>query len=1120
MNFFHRILKYKNVFLLSFLFVFIFSCLFTTKASATIGSTVDGLIDKVTGSGSDDEKLSLSDVAEAAADYYGEAIQPQDDGVKGLTVYSSSDDNISGAGAFVGYGTKGWLASALSNSSNAPKYSSFASIPTDDKNGNKTNDILNYCRYGYVLSSLGLDTTGWDSSINFVSVIVGGSVLLLYGVAVAVPVMFDAVLSILKTLNPFNLFGVISGMDPTSANSTLPAVLAPLATEVKNWYGAIHDFSWAVTVPIFFAMLVVSLLLFKTTNKGSKIKKYIIRIGFLAIGMPLLGSVYTSVLDSMSQFTSAGNSSASKVVASTFCDFEAWANNSRLAVPDGATIGFTTDGATNAAGVVPTANSIMNVRGTCYAINAASGAIPSDGQSPFSSVDTSSKDSENIGKKAASWDTINTTTDINNDTNSGDVKAITNMLLRYSSSTDSFYHSSGYESKVKSELSQAAAIDSDTSKGINKLFKDAIKSSFYEKDDAKNLFNNTNYAGGYNVFDNGGLKCSVSGDSNSQTGVFSDKCGSNYSKSLPSSSNSLNQGLSSVSLYNYLNTSFNSGDMTVYSSEKASSGFVRQSHKSVSLVGTGMSSFLYWVNCLLLLGCFSIIGVFYAFSIVFANLKRGIRLIMAVPFAMLGAIRGIVKVITYTVMMLIEVIATIFLYGIVTQLILSISTIISAPFIVGLSSGIWAVGAVANAPVFIMIIELITAIVYIIFIKTALKLRKQVIKALDEASSDIISKFIDAQGVPEGKKEPGLIKKGLGAAASGAAMAAGNKLMSGGVSGGADAGVSGSQKTVATGDGSEGADTGGTDGKSPSGGDKALPGAVGKDGKSLTGPKGKGDDPNGDTLGLNKSAMATEREADLKAKLKKEKIEAGAKKVAEGGVKVGEGIAKGMAGDEAGAAKDIAEGSQQINEGKEQIANADKEAEQEAKAQVAKEETEKEQADQSNDNNPDGNTNNDSDGYSGTNNNLDNNANTSASSTANDYSSGKSNASNCTYTSKSGKSFEIPEEHRAKVDEKTNANIESGTKKVNRGNDLIQKGLKQYKDGNKKEGSETIAAGNKLVKKGQNKINNARDKAIKDVYNDITGKQQSNSTSASTSSKWGTQTEKFVPPIKPNNDLI
>lgn len=1104
MNFFHKMLKHKNVFVIGILFVFVFSFLFMIKASAATNS--------------DDDKLSLSNVAEAVADYYGEATAPGDSGVKGLTVYSSSDDNISGAGAFVGYGTKGWFASALSNSSNAPKYSSFASIPTDDKNGNKTNDILNYCRYGYVLSSLGLDTTGWDSSINFVSVVVGGSVLLLYGIAVAVPVMFDAVLGILKTLNPFNLFGVISGMDPTSANSTLPAALAPLATEVKNWYGAIHAFSWAVTVPIFFTMLVVSLLLFKTTNKGSKIKKYIIRIGFLAIGMPLLGSVYTSALDSMSQFTSAGNSSASKVVASTFCDFEAWANNSRLAVPDGATIGFTTDGATNAAGVVPTANSIMNVRGTCYAINAASGAIPSNGQSPFSSVDTSSKDSENIGKKAASWDTINTTTDINNDTNSGDVKAITNMLLRYSSSTDSFYHSSGYESKVKSELSQAAAINSDTSKGINKLFKDAIKSSFYEKDDAKNLFNNTNYAGGYNVFDNGGLKCSVSGDSNSQTGVFSDKCGSDYSKPLPSSSNSLNQGLSSVSLYNYLNTSFNSGDMTVYSSEKASSGFVRQSHKSVSLVGTGMSSFLYWVNCLLLLGCFSIIGVFYAFSIVFANLKRGIRLIMAVPFAMLGAIRGIVKVITYTIMMLIEVIATIFLYGIVTQLILSISNVISAPFIVGLSSGIWAVGAVANAPVFIMIIELITAIVYIIFIKTALKLRKQIVKALDEASSDIISKFIDAQGVPEGKKEPGLIKKGLGAAASGAAMAAGNKLMSGGISGGGDAGVSGSQKTVATGDGSE---TSGTDGKSPSGG-KALPGTVGKGGESLTGPKIKGNDPDGDKLGLNKSAMDTEREADLKADIKKQKLEAGAKQVAEGGIKVGKGVAKGIAGDEAGAAKDIAEGSAQMNKGKEMIANADKEAEQEAKAQVAKEKAEKEQADQSNDNNPDGNTNNDSDGYSGTNNNLDNNANTSASSTANDYSSGKSNASNYAYTSKSGKSFEIPEEHRAKVDEKTNANIESGTKKVNRGNDLIQKGLKQYKDGNKKEGSETIAAGNTLVKKGQNKINNARDKAIKDVYNDITGKQQSNSTSASTStsSKWGTQTEKFVPPIKPNNDLI
>src|SRR5690606_8531234 len=117
--------------------------------------------------------------------------------------------------------------------------------------------------------------------------------------------------------------------------------------------------------------------------------------------------------------------------------------------------------------------------------------------------------------------------------------------------------------------------------------------------------------------------------------------------------------LSPLTMYNYLNTDFGNTSMTMYSSSNVASEATRSIHNSVNQVGTGTMSFLYWFSTVVLLGSFVLIGLGYAFSLVFSSIRRSFQIITAVPFATLGAMAAIAKVVVYSVALILEVIVTI-----------------------------------------------------------------------------------------------------------------------------------------------------------------------------------------------------------------------------------------------------------------------------------------------------------------------------------------------------------------------------------------------------------------------------------------------------------------------------
>lgn len=231
-------------------------------------------------------------------------------------------------------------------------------------------------------------------------------------------------------------------------------------------------------------------------------------------------------------------------------------------------------------------------------------------------------------------------------------------------------------------------------------------------------------------------------------------------------SNSLK--LPALAVYNYLNSTFNETTVRVYSSEKASSGHIRDYHYSVNLVGKGEQSFVYLLLCITMLLTYSVLGFVYAFGIIMSNMKRGMRLIVAVPGAMLGSLASVAKIISYTVLMIAELVLNIMLYMLTTDLIFSVASVITITF-VNTASSIFSTAFVSSGA-FSTLVSILVIIFLIWFTVQAIKLRNPIIKSLEEMADNVVTKFITGQTA--GGNAQGSGGQGDSTAARGAQIAA------------------------------------------------------------------------------------------------------------------------------------------------------------------------------------------------------------------------------------------------------------------------------------------------------------------------------------------------------------
>ena len=801
-----------------------------------------------------DNDFSFYKVSSAATAYYDDSHNPTSGDTHGVFDYSYN--SMDKAGVFVGFidedyesGLIGSTISYLSGSSQSRSYDSF-----------QEEGLKDYVLYGHALSALGLDSTA-NETFDILSIVrfLGGLFLMLvYTTALSADAFFAIVISILKTLNPFAWF--VAGVSDVSSSVSkwfgttpeTPSVLDGISQFITKWYKALFDLGMGVVSLLFFLSLSAMLLMWNSQKGrvGSVFRTFATRLAFICIGIPLLGGLYTASLDLAAQSSWGSNftPAANQVIASTLVDFESWAVNSHLALPPGVTI--TVDTTDSSSGVVDAGKS-TSVRGIARAINGKNSAM----------------NEEDTDSRNKSW-----TITLKNSSTAGSnnkVLGAYDVMGRYMSSA--FYHASDFETTYKSEVANG---DHGNKTAIYTAIKDhAGKWKEYIKPEEKgNMFDNADEGKDTPYFNDGSKesfhpnwsgKGKVVSYENSRSRLNGSSGDDTDAGGMGGASSG---GLSSMSLYNYLTTSFGDSSVVTYSAHKATSSLVTQSHHSVNLIGDGMSSVLYWANAVTILFVITIIGLVYSLGLIINMIGRGIKMVSSVPFAMLGNMKAMAKVVTYTAMMIIEVLGTFFVYSLVIEILLSLSGIVETPLLEALSGRVGSTvllggtvipGVTAALPpmpstALITVSLLVSSILYLWFGIKAIKLRKSIIKTIDEGVASMIDRIFTTnpqggsmsnaqkagQGITTaptlGERAKNAGKQIAGGVAGGAAMAVGQSMMSGALGGLKDGVTAGSIKTVTAG---EAENAGGLNEQVDSG-----TGIEGADRQGLPGP---GDDATG-----------------------------------------------------------------------------------------------------------------------------------------------------------------------------------------------------------------------------------------------------------------------------------
>lgn len=779
------------------------------------------------------EKYDFYTLSSNVTAYFSDATKPgEGDGLSADEGWTTIAQNASEGGNLLGYGDddvssfSGWLVSKATGSSNTVGYDSLKVRDNDSSSANSAySGVLAYAQYGSLLNALGLDSTSTGLGLHFQNMAFGSIMALLYLLAGGIDTIFSAVIWLLETLNPFKFFfSAISASSTAMANGMtggqgVPVWMQSLDTWFSGWYQALVNLSWTVLIPLFLFVFIISSLMWKKGNALGGLKKLVIRVLFLGVGLPLIGSMYTASLGVMKDATAGAGMGATRVVISTFVDFENWAKKDRLAVPDNATLQW------DSSKQAPTGASVNKLRQTTVAINklANSGAFSS-----VSDIDVSGLGS--ISTEAAKADT----------TSSGGLKDFTyvaamEMLLRYT--TAQSYQASDFDTAIKGRISQQASGGQETVKNCATTWFN-VQADGSTKTDGKSC--STIKASDNPVLkvrEGSGLQ--ASGESGTITFTTS---GDKYAGDWVMLGENFNgANLSALSMYNYLNTTFDKNSATTYSSSNAVSSATREYHNSVNLVGSAGVSWLYWVNGAVTLLCFIVLGLGYAFGMFTGAIKNSMHIITAVPFATLGSLAGIAKVLIYTFTMITEIIATMFIYRLVQEIILSIPSIFEG----GLEHMFNSMGGfgvyLKNSGNVTLFTSLVSTVLLILLTWKMMHFRGAFVKGLNEAVTKIVDKFLDTNVAPPaggGKLMPAL----AGGVGAGVGSAAANRLMSGRGGLGSGAGRGGASSGLMAGSGGIQDGNGGVSGMG--GGSMLSINGTDGPGPDEIGPGVSGGDPN------------------------------------------------------------------------------------------------------------------------------------------------------------------------------------------------------------------------------------------------------------------------------------
>lgn len=813
----------------------------------------------------DDEDSDDSEDSEGAADDSDSDDSDSDTkGTTGLAAWKKLLSSPAMAGGFLAapnddfQESQKWIFGAGGGVNDATlAYSSVDRSQQDNTAEVYDSGVSQYGYFGATLAGLGLDSTSSSGTVDGVVSSTGGVLMLAaYTLAGAVDTIFDTFLELLQTLNPFRLLtDALTKDSGSSFASGMPSaaegehgMFDDLREFLSDMYTGFVQLGWLVTVPVLIGFTAMAIVLSRRFNASDGIKKLAIRIAFIGVGIPLLGSTYTGALESMQGASGdSAKANATKVVMSTYVDFEGW-TDTRLQIPTNELRNqsitdngdaFAWDPETN----TPSDEAQAHARTTASAVNAMAlsyqgrdsvAKILNPNQQSVVGEDRDAKFNSNVVSEGPKANT--------DASGAADAYKYTVDLLRRYIHGDRV-SSSDYEGRAKGAIQKWAGSDKERQKTARGWVQDFTDANSLQGMDDKAVGEMTNPL--LQVKDDAGLK--VNDPASNGEIKFGNSTGTGKCKpddiadtgdgkvGLPSCN------LSTLAMYNYLNTDFGPTSMRMYSPDKSTSTFQRVEHDSVTPVGSGLMQYIYWFSAMTLLVSFAIIGIIYGITLVFSSIRRGIQLIMAIPFGLMGFIAGAAKAVIYTIAMFLEIFLTLFAYKVIQEFMMAIPALIETPLVEHLSGegsktvgagiflGALAAGVDSPATV-VLIVTLLSTIGIIIFTMLAIKLRGSIVSAMEEAVTQAINKVVGT-GVSSGR-EPGQsgIKQGL---ARGAGLGATHAVMSDGKSGGGDGAADSVADAADSGDATgAGAAAGGAAGAAAGLGGTAMAGDMPGDGEA------------------------------------------------------------------------------------------------------------------------------------------------------------------------------------------------------------------------------------------------------------------------------------------------
>ena len=575
------------------------------------------------------------------------------------------------AGGMLGYGDEknfDFVENYITNLSQTSSGVSYSALHVDDGNPNKAlfDNALIYARYGRLLADTGLDQYGTPSTVGSPRWIPGGLLIVVFVFSAFCNKFINLMIVALRFVNPFQFLKDIDTFGHMFAGQgQMPGYrIIQKATElVSGVYDSLHKFSWTVTIPLFFAILIATLFLntslFNNNNRyvrGQKIRTFLLRVVFLGIGIPILGALYTKVLDDMYSLTGDSHCASTQIVCSTFVNFEEWAKQFRLNPSGGVYLKLSVDNTTQ--GGTASGPTIAKLRDTTLKINNMTGVVTADVSSSLSTT-----------SGVIDWNINALKTDADNTA----AAEAWNLLTGYIHGD--FYYPSNWNSDVGSDFSNGGYtlgrrkgameedFDKDALQGDNTVYQMFDKTNETkdwtdrEVDDNQAILDGTDYSN-FNIFSNGRSIGELNGKYEASDITVPKK---GYKPSTKG-------GLSTLAMYNYLSSRFNEDGIVMYSNANSPNVQSKYSHFSVNLIGDGPLHTVYFLNIFSLLLVVSIVGGVYAFTTLINVVKKGLTVLMSIPGAALGILKSIATIISTVVVMAVEVVSVGFVYTLIAQL--------------------------------------------------------------------------------------------------------------------------------------------------------------------------------------------------------------------------------------------------------------------------------------------------------------------------------------------------------------------------------------------------------------------------------------------------------------------